>query len=58
MRRGYTRKVLSIVMAIAIVMTMVIPVSAHSSISGEDGITKHIQQAVMNTSNSSATNPI
>ncbi|MDF2650072.1 MAG: hypothetical protein K0Q73_5877, partial [Paenibacillus sp.] len=55
MRRGFTRKVLSIFTAIAIVMTMVIPVSAHPSILGEDGITKHIQQVVANTSNSSAT---
>ncbi|MDQ0920260.1 Ig-like domain-containing protein [Paenibacillus sp. V4I5] len=55
MRTGFTRKVLSIVIAIVIVMTMVIPVSAHPSISNEDGLTKHIQQVVANTSNSTAT---
>jgi alpha-tubulin suppressor-like RCC1 family protein len=54
-RKGFTRKAVSIILAIAIVMTLVIPVSAHTSISNEDGITKHIQQVVMNTSNSSAT---
>jgi alpha-tubulin suppressor-like RCC1 family protein len=53
-RSGYTRKVLSMVMAIVIVLTMVIPVSAHPSISNEDGLTKHIQQVVANTSNSTA----
>ncbi|MFK7696635.1 FIMAH domain-containing protein [Paenibacillus sp. HJGM_3] len=55
MRTGYTRKILSMIMAVALVMTMVVPVSAHPSITSEDGITQHIQQVVMNTSNSSAT---
>jgi alpha-tubulin suppressor-like RCC1 family protein len=36
-------------------MTMVIPVSAHPGISGEDGITQHIQQVVANSGNASAT---
>ncbi|CAN7748085.1 Ig-like domain-containing protein [Paenibacillus sp. LjRoot56] len=55
MRAGFTRKVLSMIIAIAIIMTMVIPVSAHPSLSNEDGTTKHIQQVVANTSNSTAT---
>ncbi|WP_164821246.1 Ig-like domain-containing protein [Paenibacillus koleovorans] len=55
MRTGYMRKALSVILALALVLSFVIPVSAHSDITGEDGATRHIQQVVMNTSNSSAT---
>lgn len=36
-------------------MSMALPVSAHSSISSEDGLTQHIQQVVANTGNAAAT---
>jgi alpha-tubulin suppressor-like RCC1 family protein len=48
------RRGCSIVLSLVIVLSMVMPAAAHPNISEEDGVTRHVQQVVANTSNAAA----